>query len=233
MTDPAPAIRALVVQHEDDTPAGLIAEWLDGLGAGVETLRIYADERAVDPRDYDLLVSLGSEFGAYDDYLPWLAREQQLVRDAVEGDVAVLGVCFGGQLLARALGGEAFKASDWEIGWMNVRSDDPALVPEGPWFQWHFDSFTVPPEATPLADSPVGPQAFVLGRSLGLQFHPEVTPAIMDRWVAVFRHELDATGVDPDQLLEQTRAIAPLSRARGLQLFEAFRARAGLGVVRQ
>jgi GMP synthase-like glutamine amidotransferase len=229
----APPIRALVVQHEDDTPAGLIAEWLDRLEAAVDTLRIYADERMVDPREYDLLVSLGSEFGAYDDHLPWLAREQQLVREAAEADVPVLGVCFGGQLLARALGGEAFKASDWEIGWMNVRSDDPAMIAEGPWFQWHFDSFTVPPEATLLADSPAGPQAFVLGRSLGLQFHPEVTPAIMDRWVAVFRHELDATGVDPDRLLEQTRAIAADSRARGLELFEAFRERAGVGVVRR
>lgn len=233
MTESAPGIRALVVQHEDDTPAGLIAEWLDGLAAAVDTLRIYADQRAVDPRAYDVVVSLGSEFGAYDDHLPWLAREQRLLREAVEADVPVLGVCFGGQLLARALGGEAFKASKWEIGWMNVRSEDPALIAEGPWFQWHFDSFTVPAEATCLADSPAGPQAFVFGRSLGLQFHPEVTTAIMDRWVAVFRHELDATGVDPDRLLEQTRALAAEARSRGLDLFEAFRERAGLGVVRR
>ena len=233
MTEPAPGIRVLVVQHEDDTPAGLIGEWLASLAAAVDTLRIYTDERAVDPRTYDLVVSLGSEFAAYNTDLPWLGREQQLLRDAVEADVPVLGVCFGGQLLARALGGEAFRASEWEIGWMDVRSDDPALISEGPWFQWHFDSFTVPAEATRLADSPAGPQAFVFGRSLGLQFHPEVTAEIMDRWVAVFRHELDATGVDPDRLLAQTRAIADQSRARGLELFEAFRERAGLGVVRR
>jgi GMP synthase-like glutamine amidotransferase len=233
VTEVAPNIRALVIQHEDDTPAGLIGEWLDGLEAAVDTLRIYADERTVDPRDYDLVVSLGSEFGAHDTHLPWLAREEQLLREAVERDVPVLGVCFGGQLLASALGGEAFRAPDWEIGWMNVHSDDPALISEGPWFQWHFDSFTLPPEATLLADSPAGPQAFVFGRSLGLQFHPEVTPAIMDQWVAVFRHELDATGVDPDRLLEQTRAIAPQSRARGLELFEAFRKWAGVAVVRR
>jgi len=95
-------------------------------------------------------------------------------------------------------------------------------VPEGPWFQWHFDSFTVPPGATVVADTDVGPQAFVAGRSLGLQFHPEVTTQIMDDWVRVYRHELDGDGVDPDALLAETRRIAGESRARAFQLFEHF-----------
>jgi GMP synthase-like glutamine amidotransferase len=103
-----------------------------------------------------------------------------------------------------------------------VRSSDPELVPEGPWFQWHFDSFTVPPGATVIAETDVGPQAFVAGRSLGLQFHPEVTTQIMDDWVREYRHELDADGVDPDALLEETKRLADESRARALQLFERF-----------
>ena len=125
-------------------------------------------------------------------------------------------------MLARVLGGEVFRGEVSEIGWLPVRSSDPELVPEGPWFQWHFDSFTVPPGATVIAETDVGPQAFVAGRSLGLQFHPEVTTQIMDDWVRAYRHELDADGVDPDALLEETKRLADESRARALQLFERF-----------
>jgi hypothetical protein len=133
-------------------------------------------------------------------------------------------------MLARVLGGEVFRSSDSEIGWLPVKSRDPELVPEGPWFQWHFDSFTLPPGATLVAESDVGPQAFVAGRSLGLQFHPEVTTEIMADWVREYRHELDADGVPPDALLEETKRRATESRRMALQLFDRFLdAVAGLG----
>jgi hypothetical protein len=101
-------------------------------------------------------------------------------------------------------------------------------VPEGPWFQWHFDSFALPEGAQLIADSDVGPQAFAAGRHLGLQFHPEVTVDIMDEWVRVYRHELDADGVDPDALLEETKRRAADSKRMAWQLFDRFAERAGL-----
>ena len=73
-----------------------------------------------------------------------------------------------------------------------------------------------------IADSEVGPQAYVVGRSMGVQFHPEVTPQIMDDWVRVYRHELDAEGVDPDQLLEQTHANAEKNRKTSWRLLDTF-----------
>ena len=223
-------LRALIVQHEDPTPPGLVTEWLDEHGADVDELRIDIEDREVDPAEYDLIVSLGSEFAAYDDSRPFVPREARLLRRAVDADVPVLGLCFGGQLLARVLGGEVFHSTDSEIGWLPVRSSDPELVPEGPWFQWHFDSFTAPPGARVIAETDAGPQAFVAGRSLGLQFHPEVTPEIMDEWVRVYRHELDAEGVDPDALLEETRRRAEESRRTSWYLLERFLHRiAGLG----
>lgn len=207
-----PAFRALIVQHEEPTPPGLVSEWLDQRAAEVDVLRIDLEDRVPDPRDYQLIVSLGSEFAAFDDSIPFIQREKQLLRQAAAHDVPVLGLCFGGQLMARALGGASFRADRSEIGWLPVRTNDPELIPEGPWFQWHFDSFTLPPGAKLIADTDVGPQAYVIGRSLGLQFHPEVTPEIMDAWVQTYRHELDADGVDPDALLEETRQRAPVSR---------------------
>ena len=215
-------MRALVLQHEEPTPPGHVTEWLGAHGANVETLRIDIDDRDVDPTGYDLIVSLGSEFAAFDDSKPFVLREARLMRRAVDADVPVLGLCFGGQMLARVLGGEVFRGTTSEIGWLPVRSDDPELVPVGPWFQWHFDSFTLPPGATLIAESDVGPQAFVAGRNLGLQFHPEVTTEIMDDWVRVYRHELDADGVDPDALLEETKRRAPESRRMSWQLLERY-----------
>jgi GMP synthase-like glutamine amidotransferase len=215
-------LRALILQHEDPTPPGHVTEWLESHDARAETYRIDLEDREVDPTAYDLIVSLGSEFAAIDDSKPFVPREARLMSAAIEHDVPVLGLCFGGQMLARVLGGEVFRGAEAEIGWLPVRSKDPDLVPEGPWFQWHFDSFTVPPGATAIAESDVGPQAFVAGRSLGLQFHPEVTTEIMDDWVREYRHELDGDGVDPDSLLEETNRRATESRRMAWQLFERF-----------
>jgi GMP synthase-like glutamine amidotransferase len=215
-------LHALILQHEEPTPPGHVAEWLARHGARVEIHRIDEDDREVDPTDYDLIVSLGSEFAAFDDTKPFVPREARLMRTAIDADVPVLGLCFGGQLLARVLGAEVFRSEESEIGWLPVRTTDPELIPEGPWFQWHFDSFRLPPDATVIAESDVGPQAFVAGRSLGLQFHPEVTTEIMDEWVRAYRHELDGDGVDPDDLLEETKRRAEESRRNALQLLDRY-----------
>lgn len=215
-------LKALIIQHEEPTPPGLLGEWLDQQNAQVDILRIDLEEKVPDAREYDLLASLGSEFAAFDDSIPFIHRESQLLRQAAADDVPVLGLCFGGQLLARVLGGMSFRAERSEIGWLPVRTKDPDLISEGPWFQWHFDTFTLPPGAKLLADTEVGPQAYVAGRSLGLQFHPEVTPQIMDSWVRAYRHELDGDGVDPDALLEETNRLAPAVRIRTERLFNRF-----------
>lgn len=215
-------LKALIIQHEEPTPPGLLGDWLERQDAQIDILRIDLDEKVPDPREYDMLASLGSEFAAFDDSIPFIHKESELFRQAAAEDVPVLGLCFGGQLLARALGGTSFRAERSEIGWLTVNTKDPDLISEGPWFQWHFDSFTLPPGARLLADTAVGPQAYIVGRSLGLQFHPEVTPQIMDSWVRAYRHELDGDGVDPDALLAETHRLAPAVRTRSERLFDHF-----------
>jgi GMP synthase (glutamine-hydrolysing) len=215
-------LRVLVVQNEGASPPGLITPWLEEQAADVSILRIDVDERDVDPREYHLIVPLGSEFPAYDESRPFVERSRRLLERAVDADVPVLGVCFGGQLLARVLGGQSFRAADSEIGWIPLRSHDPELVSEGPWFQWHFDTFSTPPRARLVAETDGGPQAFVSGRHLGVQFHPEVTPEIMKTWVRTYRHELDEEGVDPDALLEETERRAEDSRLASLRLLRRY-----------
>jgi GMP synthase-like glutamine amidotransferase len=151
-----------------------------------------------------------------------VGRERRLLRDAVDGDVPVLGICFGSQILARALGGEALRAQQSEIGWVAVRTREPALIGEGPWFQWHYDTFTPPPGAVLLADSPAGPQAYTVGRSLGVQFHPEVTNEIVEEWVSLGRDRLTRDALDGERLLAETRERAAENRARAWRLMDAF-----------
>jgi GMP synthase-like glutamine amidotransferase len=220
----ASKLKALIVQHEEPTPPGLLGEWLDGHGAEVDILRIDLEERVPDPREFQLIAYLGAEFAAFDDSVPFVQRESELIRQAAKHDVPMLGLCFGGQLMARALGGESFRSDHPEIGWLRVRTKDAELISEGPWFEWHFDSFTLPPGAKLLADTDVGPQAYVVGRSLGLQFHPEVTAEIVDGWVRDYRDAADGDdgGVDLDALVEDTHRRAPAVRLATMKLFDRF-----------
>jgi GMP synthase-like glutamine amidotransferase len=215
--------RALVIQHELTTPAGLMTAWLAEQSAQVDTLRIDEDERMVNPRDYDLIVSLGSEVAAFDESVAFVPREVMLLEDAREFDVPILGLCFGAQMLARVLGARVFRSPKAEIGWHPVRTLAPDLVSEGPWFQWHFDTFASPPGAKVIAETDVGPQAFVAGRSLGLQFHPEVTAEIVEMWVRAGPRELKAEDVDPKGLLAETRRRATDARRATWRLLDHFR----------
>jgi GMP synthase-like glutamine amidotransferase len=222
MSSNAGRLRAVILQHEDPTPPGHVTEWLDQHGAEQEVFRIDLEDRELDPTEYDLIVSLGSEFAAFDESHAFVSREYWLMRRAVDADVPILGLCFGGQMLARVLGGEVYRGTDAEIGWLPVRTTDPDLVPEGPWFQWHFDVIEAPPGSTVVADTDLGTQAFVAGRSLGLQFHPEVTPEIMEEWVRAYPHELEAEGVDPEALLQETNRRAQESKRTSWQLLERY-----------
>ncbi|HET6866274.1 MAG TPA: type 1 glutamine amidotransferase [Solirubrobacteraceae bacterium] len=207
-----------------------MSDWLRDRGAEQDLYRIGADDREREPGEYDLIVSLGSEHSAYDDAIPWLGLERRLLAEAAAADVPVLGICFGCQLLASALGGEAMRAAGAEIGWVRIDTREHALVGTGPWMQWHHDTFTLPAGAVLLAESPAGPQAFTLGRSLGVQFHPEVTREIVASWVDAGRDQLARAGLDPARVMADTRELSAENRGRAWQLLDGFMDRvAGVG----
>jgi GMP synthase-like glutamine amidotransferase len=222
MTTQAPTeMRALVIEHEPDIPGGHLTAWLGERAIERDVLRVQDDHREVDPSAYDFVVSLGSWHGAYED-IGWIHREEALLREAHRSAVPVLGICFGGQLLAKALGGEAFRRPQPEVGWLTVRSRDEALIPVGPWLVWHFDSFTPPPGSALLAHTPDAPQAYALGSSLGIQFHAEVTLETTARWVRKCSDELEQAGVDSQRLLADAHEFAAEAHASALRLFDAF-----------
>ncbi|MGH3165600.1 MAG: type 1 glutamine amidotransferase, partial [Trebonia sp.] len=130
------------------------------------------------PLGYDAIVAFGAAWAVYDEEAigTWIHDEIAFTRAAIAGGVPFLGICFGGQMLATALGGSAARAPEPEIGWHTIEtSAAKGLIDPGPWFQWHIDRFTVPDGVTVVARTSRASQAFVSGRCLGVQFHPELT----------------------------------------------------------
>jgi GMP synthase-like glutamine amidotransferase len=176
-----------------------------------------------EPRRYDLAIVLGSDDSAYDDSVPWVAEEFDYVRRAIESDVPVLGICFGAQMLARALGSEVRKAEVPEVGWKSMtRSQEAAWIPPGPWLTWHQDTFDWPPGTTRLAWTDEAPQAFSQGRHLGIQFHPEATADMIEEWLDVDRRTLALTNTDPEALLAETRERDSQADEAATILFERY-----------
>jgi GMP synthase-like glutamine amidotransferase len=126
-------------------------------------------------------------------------------------------------MLATAHGGSVGRSPHPEIGWSTVESDAPAIVPGGPWFQWHYDRWALPSGARELARNEAASQAFVLRRNLGVQFHPELTGAMLEGWLTLGGAEAarDA-GLDPAALLDATRAADTRSRDRAHALVDGF-----------
>jgi GMP synthase (glutamine-hydrolysing) len=183
---------------------------------------VTAGARLPDPAGRPFVVSLGSEASAWDDRVAWLAAERAVLDRALLTEVPVLGICFGGQHLARALGGRVSPAARPEVGWLDVESVAPDVVPPGPWLQWHRDAFTLPPGAELLARSDVCVQAFRRGPHLGVQFHPEVTPAIAAGWARDYPASMDRAGTDLATVRAGTAAHAQRARVRAFALFDAF-----------
>jgi GMP synthase-like glutamine amidotransferase len=214
-----------IVEQQDDAPAGFLAGWARERGHRIETLR--AQELGTswpDPRAYDAIAALGAEHSVHASPDPWIGAEVAFLRAAHEGGVPLLGLCFGAQALAAALGAEVRVAPRPEIGWFELEAldaGDVAPVAPGPWFQWHFDTFAVPPGARQLARTPLCPQAFALGTSLGLQFHPEATADVIGEWIRTGRDSLAREGIDGDALAARTRAGESAARERAYRLFDA------------
>jgi GMP synthase (glutamine-hydrolysing) len=222
-------MRLLVLTHSALDGPGLLEPWATAGGYRLDLRRADADASLPDPRDYAALIVLGSVESVRNDAVGWVRRERRIAETAVEADVPVLGICFGGQLLAQALGGEISACDPPEVGWQVIESTEPEMVPSGPWMVWHEERFTVPAGGQEIARTSACPQAFVHGPHMGLQFHPEVTPGLLRSWVS----EADGRGA----LADSERRALLAGRDGGpdtgwlrpsAHLFTAFARRAGL-----
>ncbi len=158
--------------------------------------------------DHDLVVLMGAPWSVYDTRIrKWLDPELELIRNRLAIGAPVLGICFGAQAMSAALGGSVTKSDRPEYGWVPVGSGSDH-IDEGPWFQFHHDGFSLPPEAEELARNRSGLQAFRLGPGLAVQFHPEMSVSLLESWCeAGGDEEHIEAGADVDVLLEETRTM--------------------------
>jgi GMP synthase (glutamine-hydrolysing) len=196
-------MRVAVVENMKNTPLGALGIALEEAGAEIEWFRAWDGERL--PKDvtaHDALVVLGGEQNARDDethpYLPELA---QLMRRFEEVDKAVLGICLGSQILARAYEAENLIGTAHEFGWKTVGITDDGkadpllsdLTDDFTIFEWHSDTFSLPTGAVRLATNTVTKnQAFRIGRAAyGTQFHFEANAAVVEGWRTEFKATIE------------------------------------------
>ena len=185
---------AVVLQHRDDAPGGLLIDVLAASGLRSTIVRVDRGEPLPDPGSFTLAVTLGRD-GSADEPAGALSTELDWLRQADRVGTAMLGVGFGAQALAVALGGGVDRAPRARYGWLWVSTSIPRWISSGPWLAWQEDVIRLPAGARLLAHDQVGPQAFIAGGHLGLQFHPEITPKILGDWIAAGRvSSLDSQG---------------------------------------
>ncbi|MDF0695702.1 type 1 glutamine amidotransferase [Rhizobium sp. MC63] len=228
-------MRVAVVENMRNTGLGALATALEEAGAEIEWFRVWRDGSL--PQDiagHDALVVLGGEQSALDDethpYLPELVR---LTRRFGDAGKAVLGICLGSQILARAYGADNLLGAAREFGWHSIGvtgegRSDPLLSDVGgefTIFQWHADTFSLPQGAVCLATSPVAKnQAFRIGRAVyGTQFHFEADTEVVRQWKGEFLGTIERIAPgwlgNYDELAERHGAAAD---AAGLAIARAW-----------
>jgi GMP synthase (glutamine-hydrolysing) len=234
--------KILVFQHVPYEPLGTLDPLLKEAGFRIRYVNLGRQPESRPSLDgYEALIILGGPMSTDEiDAYPNLLTEVEIIREAVERQKSVLGICLGAQLLAKALGGSVKRNPTREIGWYDVEltdegRDDPVLsafasVQEV--FQWHEDGIELPPGAIHLAESDASTvQAFRHGEhAYGLQFHLEMDQSLIERWLTVPVNEAtlqeEEGRIDPDSIRQQNSksigALEALSRetfSRWIQRF--------------
>lgn len=226
------ARRALIIAHEPDGTGAEVERCLLDRGFVCDTHLVTDDydrpnHHAPFPdfADYDLIVPMGSvrSLTAKHEIDNWIHDEVDRIREAHERGTPVFGVCFGGQLIADALGGKVENAPVLEIGWYEIRPVDGATLPAGPgpWMEWHHDRIVPPPDAEIIAETDEAVQLFRIGTTVGTQFHPEVDEAHVRQFVEEATDEyLASCGVTREQLIADAAANEERNRLQCAALID-------------
>ena len=185
-------MKVLAFRHVPFEHVGLIAPPLAGRGIAIDYADLYRDSAPpLEPECYDGLIFMGGPMSV-NDPLPYLQQEMRWIEQAARRGQPLLGVCLGAQLIAKAMGARVYRNPVKEIGWFEIEfttdgARDPLFTGAGASelvFHWHGETFDLPSGAVHLASSEAcRHQAFRLGtNTYGLQFHLEVTPAMIADW---------------------------------------------------
>lgn len=215
-------MHALLVADPVDRELGLLGAFLQAADATV----CYLDRRGIGSTEIDasVLVLLGSNRSAHDaQQAGVVASEIALIRHTLERGIPVMGICYGAQVLARALGGGSHRGVTPECGWTPVISRHEELCPPRRWGQMHHDIIVPARTSTVIGWSPAGPQAFIDdsagARAIGWQFHPEMTLPTFER---LLRSQYSGSErADIAATLAEAERYAPASARPAIALFTA------------
>ena len=219
--------KILVFQHVPFEPLGTLDPLLKASGFRIRYVNFGREPDARPALEkYEALIVLGGPMSSSQiDTYPNLINEVEIIREAVESEMSVLGICLGAQLLAKSLGGSVSRNAVREIGWHDVEltaagTDDPVLASfatRQEVFQWHEDGISLPPGGVNLAGSDASPvQAFRFGKhAYGFQFHLEASRRLIERWLTVPDHQStlneERQRTDAETIRRQTAdSIGPL-----------------------
>lgn len=207
---------AIAVRHIHFEDLGVLEPLLRDHGYAVRYVDAATEDlAAIDAVGPELIVALGAPIGAFDDELyPFLASEVELVRRRLEAKRPLLGVCLGGQLIARVMGAEVKSMGVKEIGFSPLslteegKASPLALLGDTPVLHWHGDQFGIPAGATRLAYTDIcANQGFAVGTQvLALQFHLEADAGKIERWLVGHANEIGQAGLDPREIRRQAQA---------------------------
>ncbi|PZD71935.1 Carbamoyl-phosphate synthase small chain [Acaryochloris thomasi RCC1774] len=206
----------LVIQSGALDPIGVLGDALIQQGANL-SIWLSAEEEAPPEGDYAGLILLGGSMNAHEDEkFPHLHQCVELIHQFHAEGKPIMGVCLGAQLIARAFGRQVYPHTVPEIGFVPITVADPTA--EEPWLQgcpddlhlmqWHFDTFDLPNQATLLMTNDICKhQAYRIGRNIyGFQFHLEVTPEIVRKWLATKNEWVEKNYPDLDQQVAEQLA---------------------------
>lgn len=180
-------LRIHYFQHVPFEGLGSIEEWIKSSGHLLSSSMFFKSEKLPEIESIDWLIIMGGSMSANDEtHYPWLKDEKKFIRQAIDSDKTVLGICLGSQLLSAALGAKVYANKEKEIGWFEIELSKAAQTGDLFFdmgnklkvFQWHGDTFDLPENAIHLASSDAClNQAYVYkDKVLALQFHLETTP---------------------------------------------------------
>ncbi len=226
-----------IFRHSPTEGPGYFAIFLESHGIPWRLIAVDEGETIPDTVDgFSGLCFMGGPMSV-NDPLPWIEPLCTLIRQAVERDVPVIGHCLGGQLISKALGGAVTKNPGKEIGWGEAWAEDGGIARywlgelagrAGTVFQWHGETFSIPPGATRLfASAHCANQMFVRGPHLGMQCHVEMTPEMIATWCGQWAGEAaaaaDHPGVQqPPEMLAGIAARLPAMRRLSDQLYSVW-----------
>lgn len=191
----------LLITHEQtsSTDTGIIGQSLLDAGHVIKTHEVFSagpdGSRTINadfphPEDFDAVIVFGSFSHIYEIADDWITPEIAYISALHQQGIPYLGICFGAQLLAESLGGRTVRADRIEAGLITFEPGHTCPIAPGPWFSWHSDRVELPDHIDVLARTAIAPQVFQTGRSIGVQFHPEVDGELMEEWIRIGGHEL-------------------------------------------